>query len=85
MSDAKGEPVAEGRDTRIGWRRTAHPIQGDHLDGLGLAGGEPIDTIRRSLEHGYAVVLVAQPVDQCSAVDDDFHVLTGGRVLDGCR
>ena len=84
-ADAKGEPIAEGGGARIGWRRPACPIQGDRLDGVGAAGSEPIDAIRRSLEHGHAIVLVAQPVDQCSAVDDDFDVFAGGRVLDGCR
>ena len=52
---------------------------------VGAAGSEPIDPIRRSLEHGHGIVLVAQPVDQCPAVEDDFEVFAGGRVPDGCR
>ena len=31
------------------------------------------------------MVLVAQPVDPCAAVDDDFDVFTGDPVLDSCR
>ena len=84
-ADAKGQPVAEGRDIRTGWRRPACPIQGDRLDGIGAAGSEPIDPIRRGLERGHAIVLVAQPVDQCPAVEDDLDVFAGGRVADGCR
>ena len=84
-ADAKGQPVAEGRDIRTGWRRPACPIQGDRLDGIGAAGGEPIDPIRRGVERGHAIVLVAQPVDQRPAVEDDLEVFAGGRVADGCR
>ena len=51
----------------------------------GAAGGEPIDAIRRSLEHGHAIGLVAQPVDQRPAVEDNFDVFAGGRVPDRCR
>ena len=84
-ADAKGEPIAEGGLGRIGWWCATSPIQGNRLDSVGAARGEPIDPIRRSLEHGYAIVLVAQPVDQCSAVDDDFDVFAGGPVPDCCR
>ena len=84
-ADAKGEPIAEGGRGRNRWWRTTSSIQGNRLDGVGTAGGEPIDAIRRRLEHRHAIVLVAQPVDQCSAVDDDFDVFAGGPVIDGCR
>ena len=81
-ADAIGQPVAEGRDIRTGWRRPACPILGDRLDGIGAAGGEPIDPIRRGSEQGHGIVLVAQPVDQCPAVEDDFEVFAGGRVAE---
>src|SRR6185312_6196903 len=84
-TDAKGQPKAERRGTWSRRRCPACPIERDGLDVLWAAGSEAIDAIRRSLEHGYAIVLVAQPVDQGSAVDDDFDVFAGGRVLDGCR
>ena len=64
-------------------RRPACPILGDRLDGIGAAGGEPIDPIRRGSEQGHGIVLVAQPVDERPAVEDDFEVFAGGRVADG--
>jgi hypothetical protein len=84
-ADAIGQPVAEGRDIRTGWRCPACPILGDRLDGVGAAGGEPIDPIRRGAEQGHGIVLVAQPVDQCPAVEHDSDVFAGGRVANGCR
>ena len=60
-------------------------IERNRFDSVGAAGGESIDAGRRSLDHRHGVVLVAQPVDERPAVDDDFDVFVGGRVLDGCR
>jgi len=82
---AQGEPKAEGRNIRTGWRSPTYPIQGDRLDGLGPAGGEPIDPIWRGLEGRHAIVLVAQPVDQRPAVQENLDVFAGCRVTDGCR
>src|SRR5262249_5827148 len=84
-ADPIGQSVAQWRDLRTGRWRATNPIQANRLDGVGAAGSEPIDAIRRSLKHGHGIVLVAQPVDQRSAVDDDIDILAGGRVLDGCR
>jgi hypothetical protein len=76
-ADAQGEPIAEGRNIRTGWWSPTYPIQGDRLDGLGPAGGEPIDPIRRGLEGRHAIVLVAQPVDQRPAVKENLEVFAG--------
>src|SRR5262249_52291338 len=84
-ADAIGQSVAESRDIRTGWRRPACPIERNGLDRVAAAGSKSIDPVRRSLKHGHGVVLVAQPVDQCSAVDDDLDVFARGRVLHGCR
>ena len=48
-ADAKGEPVAEGGRGRIGWWCVTSPIQGNRLDSIGAADGEPIDAISAQL------------------------------------
>ena len=83
--DAIGQPVAEGRDIRTGWRRPVCPTLGNRLDGIGAGGGEPIDPLRRGPERGHGIVLIAQPVDECPAIEHDFDVFTSGRVANGCR
>jgi hypothetical protein len=84
-ADAKGEAVAESRDIRTRRWCPTGSIQSNRLDGIGTAGSEPIDPIRRGLERRHGVVLVAQPVDQRSAVEDNLDIFAGCRVADGCR
>ena len=83
--NAVGQSVADGRNTRTGRRCPVYPVLGDRLDGLGPASGQPTDQIRRGAKQGYGIVLVAQPIDQCSAVENNLEVSAGNGVANGCR
>ena len=69
---------------RTGWRR---PSRSNAIASMasGRLAASPIDPIRRGAKRGYAVVLVARPVDECPAVEHNFEVFAGGRVADGRR